>query len=273
MGSMRVRALALAAGLVAAALCLDGAANAQTDASVLAASADTDATDALMLSHQPEFRPLIDMPRDQGFVAQLLLMRAHLRVGLALYEAGDMHAGAAHCSHPLAELYDDLALQLDDRGLPPFDGDLRALVEDFRAGASHETIRAATDKANASIDASIAAVDGGQRQSPGFVIAVAAALLQAAQQDYRNSLGDREISSVIEYQDSWAFFEEARFFVTAARPVLAARNAAALADLDAQLDSLAAVWPSMQPPKQAIAAPGTIERILARIAQLQGSFS
>lgn len=270
---MRIRGLSLAAGLIAAAICSVGVARAQTDASVPAAAADTDPADSLMLSHQPEFRPLIDMPRDQGFIAQLLLMRAHLRVGLALYEAGDMHAGAAHCSHPIAELYDDLALQLDDRGLPPFDIELRTLADDFRADPSHETILAAANKANASIDRSIAAVDVGQRQSPGFVIAVAAALLEAAQQDYRNSLGDGNISSVIEYQDSWAFFEQARSFVAAARPVLAARNAAALADLDAQFDSLAAVWPSMQPPMQGIAAPATIERILVRIAQLQRSFS
>jgi hypothetical protein len=86
-----------------------------------------DGADPSLPQHQLEFRPLIDMPRDEGFVTELLLMRAHLLVGMALYQAGVQDQAVAHCSHPIEELYDDLALQLDDRGLPPFGGDLRAL--------------------------------------------------------------------------------------------------------------------------------------------------
>jgi hypothetical protein len=245
---------------------------AQPQTTQSSAAPGSDAADSLMLSHRPEFRPLMDLPSDQGFVVQLLLMRAHLRVGLALYEGGDTQSGISHCAHPLAELYDDLAMQLDDRGLPPFDAELRAVVDGLTAGGSPETIRAAVAKANAAVDASIGAVSAAERQQPDFVFAVVVALLKAAQQDYLNSLVDGRIGNVIEYQDSWAFFREARGLVAEARPTLASRNAAALADLETAVDGLAAVWPSMQPTNQATGNDDSIERTLDRVGRLRDKF-
>lgn len=251
------------------------AAQAQVDQLQTAPSSsasDTDAADSLMLSHRPEFRPLMDLPGDQGFVAQLLLMRAHLRVGLALYDGGDPASGMTHCAHPLAELYDDLAMQLDDRGLPAFDADLRAVVDGLAGGRSRETVLTAAARANASLDAAIHAVSASERQQPDFVVAVAVALLKAAQQDYLNSLVDGRIDNVIEYQDSWAFFSEARALVAEARPTLASKNAAALAELEADLDELVAVWPSLQPANHSAANVDSIERTLDHVDGLRGKF-
>lgn len=236
------------------------------------AASGNDTTDSLAFSHQPEFRPLMDLPSDQGFVVQLLLMRAHLRVGLALFEAGDLDSGMMHCAHPLAELYDDLAMQLDDRGLPAFDAELRAVIDGLVPGGSPETIRAAVVRANAALDASINAIDAAERQRPDFIFAVAVGLLKAAAQDYLNSLVDGRFENVIEYHDSWAFFYEARALVADARPTLASRNAAALADLEADLDRLVAVWPSMQPPKHSTADIDSIERTLDHVSALHGKF-
>src|SRR5215475_6414673 len=248
------------------------AAQAANASSQLAAASDDAAGDSAMPQHQVEFRPLLDMPRDEGFVTELLLMRAHLGVGMALYGLNVQDQAAAHCSHPLEELYDDLALQLDDRGLPPFGGDLRALTDRLHAHASSADVTAAADKAMADINGAIDTIDLARRRTPGFVVAIAAGLLKAAQEDYESSLTGGKVTSPVEYEDSWAFFGEARDLLGKAGAYLAAKDSAALADLNDQIEDLARLWPSMQPPQQVFADASYIGPILGRIESLRQRF-
>ena len=230
------------------------------------------AVDPSLPEHQMEFRPLIDMPRDEGFVTELLLMRAHLTVGMALYGSGVQDQAIAHCSHPLEELYDDLALQLDDRGLPPFGSDLRALTDRLHAQASPAEVNAAADKAKAAINAAIEAVDLGRRDAPDFVVTVATGLIKAAQQDYQSSLTGGRVTSPVEYEDSWAFFQEARALLAGSKAQLAAKNGVALDDLSTQIGKLAALWPTMLPPPQIFADASYIGPILGHIESLRQRF-
>src|SRR5262249_30210725 len=246
--------------------------SAQSAASDPQQSADASTADPSLPEHQLAFRPLIDMPRDEGFVTELLLMRAHLTVGMALYGSGVQDQALAHCSHPLEELYDDLALQLDDRGLPPFGSDLRALTDRLHAQASPAEVNAAADKAKAAINAAIDAVDSARREAPDFVVTVATGLIKAAQQDYQSSLTGGTVTSPIEYEDSWAFFQEAHALLASSTAQLAAKNGAALDDLSAQIDKLASLWPTMQPPPQIFADAGYIGPILGHIESLRQRF-
>lgn len=231
----------------------------------------TDQGDPSISEHQIEFRPLLDMPADQGFVTQLLLMRGHLNACMELHEAGVPGQAAAHCSHPIDELYGDLGLQLDERGLPGFAGQLNAVVEALRSNRPEAEFLAAADGAAAAIDGSIAAIDPAVRSAPGFTIAIVTGLLRTAQSDYQASLVDGRIANIVEYQDSRAFLEQARRLVDDARELLAARDAAAFSSLQEELDGLSRLLP-MQPPPDTKTGADRVAAIVDRVDAMQTSF-
>jgi hypothetical protein len=228
-----------------------------------------DTADPAVSQHQPDFRPLIDMPPDEGFVTQLLLMRAHLWAGLALYDAGVNDQAVAHCSHPLEELYDDLAPQLDDRGLAPFGDELHQVVDALRRNKPQTEVVAAFGKAAKTIDKKIASVDGTVRNAPRFVAAVATGLLQVAASEYGASLTDGKVANIIDYQGSRAFLEQARLLVAGA---LAARNGDAFAEIQKQLDDLDRMVPPQPPADAAVVKLEQVAAAVDRVSSLQSSF-
>jgi len=236
------------------------------------AAASIETVDPSLNRHQQELQPLMDLPPDEGFVTQLLMMRGHLRVGRALYEAGHRDIGAEHCSHPLKELYDDLAIQLADRDLPQFRAGLQALVEAAQQGLPAGDVAAAFDGAEAAIDATIDHIGSSKRMSAGFVARVAAGLVRVAQQEYEVSLADGQIRNEVEYQDSWAFYHEARTLIAGASEALAASDAAALAELNAQFEALALLWSSPDPAQQPVIDLALAIRTADRVDQLQQEF-
>jgi len=258
--------------LAAAALSASAVLPARADQSQGATAAIGGTADPSVPLHQPELRSLLDMPADESFVTQLLLMRGHLRAARALCEAGNQALGAEHGSHPLNELYDDLALQLEVRGLPPFQAELQALDDGIRQGGPASGIAGLFDRANSAIDAMIGSVDGSKRASAGFAARVAAGLLRTAQQEYEVSLADGRIENIVEYQDSWAFYHEARAVVAAAETALAARDAAALADMSAQFQVLAPLWSSFDPAEQPVVDLALAARAADRVDELRQRF-
>lgn len=234
-------------------------------------AAGFDQIDPSISEHQPELSPLMDMPPDQGFVTQLLLMQGHLDACRTLFDAGIRNQAFAHCVHPLDELYDDLALQLDDRGLPGFGAELRAVVEVLRANDSPAEFAAAAGRATAAIDAALVGVDESARNAPDFVVAVVTGLLRAAERDYQASLADGQVANVIEYQDSRAFLGRARRLVEAGRASLEAKDATAFAELQKQIDDLGRLLP-LQPPTAAAIGPDQVVAIVDRVSALQTHF-
>ena len=55
---------------------------------------------------------------------KLLLLEGHLGIAQALVAAGEVQLALPHYGHPVRELYDDIAPELQRRGLPGFDGAL-----------------------------------------------------------------------------------------------------------------------------------------------------
>lgn len=236
-----------------------------------AAAEVTGLADPSISEHQLEFRPLLDMPADEGFVTQLLLMRSHLNACMELHEIGAPDQAAAHCSHPLDELYGDLSLQLDERGLPGFAAQLNAVVESLRSNRPETEFLASADGAAAAIDSAIAAIDPTVRSAPGFAIGVVTGLLRAAASDYEASLVDGRVANLVEYQDSRAFLEQARRLVEDAREPLEARDAAAFAGLEQELDGLTRLLP-LEPSTDAASGTEQVAAIIDRVDALQTSF-
>lgn len=235
------------------------------------ARADQTTVDPSVSEHQVEFRPLLDMPADQGFVTQLLLMRGHLNACMELQEVGVPDEAAAHCSHPIDELYGDLSLQLDERGLPGFAAQLNSVVDALRSNRTEAEFLAAADAAAAAIDGAIAALEPGARSAPDFTLGVVTGLLRATESDYEASLADGRVANLIEYQDSRAFLEEARRLVDDARQPLESRDAEAFSGLQQELDRLTELLP-LEPPTDGAVGSAQVAAIIDRVDALQTSF-
>jgi hypothetical protein len=76
---------------------------------------------------------------DVAYLAQLGLMRGHLYVGMALYDAGQREAAVTHMKHPESELYQELMPGLQRRGAGEFADSLQALAIAVESGQTRSS--------------------------------------------------------------------------------------------------------------------------------------
>jgi hypothetical protein len=142
--------------------------------------------------------------------AALAQMRGHHNASLQLHEAGDTNGAMAHASHPAAEILESIRSDLDAAGAPT--DELAAALQAVQATAEGDDSaahQAAIVAATAVIDQAEAAVAGDHLESPAYIGSVIASVLQTAGHEYEEAVTDGAIDLLIEYQDAWAFTQEA----------------------------------------------------------------
>lgn len=210
-----------------------------------------------------------DLGTDEFYAFALLIMRGHLRIGHELAEQGHWEAAYPHFLHPIPEGYDPIEKDLERRGVPPFEDDLKALAQTVLkhdAKAMETDYRAVLGK----IDAAAARVDAGKRASPAYVATVATRLMRKAAAEYAESIEHGRITEAHEYQDARGFLLETGDYLKAHAPALRAADAEGLRTLEASLAEALRAMPTAVPPRTALVEPGIVSAAVSR-AELAAS--
>lgn len=189
----------------------------------------------------------IDAPPDEAFQLRLLLIKGHLKVGRELVEQNRWNDALPHFLHPAEEIYKSLVPALAERKIAPFDRDLEALAALVKAKKGAAEVIRAQEALLAKLAAAAGSIAPATRQSPAFTLSVAARLLDAAADEYKEALENGRIANPVEYQDSRGFVWTAEEFVFGMTPTLKAKDAEAYAALEAGFAALKRAWPSAVP--------------------------
>jgi hypothetical protein len=201
---------------------------------------------------------------DAAYLAQVGLMRGHLWVGHQLYLAGLVEMAATHMKHPQAEIYSTLIDAFTGRDVPGFAEELTALADAVTGKEPEAAVQSAYDQLSAAI--AVNERDGADTRSPAVIAATMVALLRTAGEEYAIGIVDEQVANVHEYQDALGFTQVARQW--AASPAFAAtpEAVAAAASLQAQLDALLPLWPTLAPEGP---VPFSAERIYGAAARME----
>jgi len=143
---------------------------------------------------------------DAEFLTDLAYVEGHLRVGVALYEAGAAHMAKTHMKHPEDEIYADLRPQLESHGAEQFDGELAELAEAVEGGASVEAAKEAFAEVEHEIAEARERVGGGEAARLKAVVLI----VREAAAEYNEGVKDGKVVEMHEYQDAWGFVQAAR---------------------------------------------------------------
>jgi hypothetical protein len=208
--------------------------------------------------------------QDADFGRFIALIRGHLLTGDELVAQGKWDAARPHFSFPTEEIYGVIREQVRSNKVPPFDGDLRALVRTVKDRNAKQF-----PKARAKVEAALAAADAGlkarQANWPGFVVGEAMAVLKTAPDEYDDAIGTgRNLGRIVRpigYQTARGFILQADRMFESVAADFATNNAAALAEIRAGFAQLRQALPSVIAPKQpSIEYPAMLE-IVTKIGQ------
>ncbi len=193
---------------------------------------------------------------------KLLLLQGHLGIAQALQAAGEARLALPHYGHPVRELYDDIAPELERRGLPGFDGALIRL-EALAAGSPGSAAFAAQHEAVQTAVAGLrATVPGALLEDRGFMLGVLSEVAAVATEEYGQALEGGAITKPVEYHDSRGYLMQ----VDGELKRLEARGAG-LAPVRAALADMQAVVPTLLPPARPLAGPAEYKALAARFKQ------
>ncbi len=184
---------------------------------------------------------------DLAYLTHLGLMRGHLFVGNALYQAGHVEHAKTHMKHPESELYGDIEPAFATRGGEGFASQLEALAN---AVEGEQGDRAVAD-AYAAVTNAIANHEGLVAEANASAVAklkLVAALLRVAGEEYGIAVVDGKMENAHEYQDAYGFTQIAKAIVGGA----ANNDATAATALDKVAGILAGLdgmWPTLIPPE------------------------
>lgn len=201
---------------------------------------------------------------DAAYLAQIGLMRGHLWVGHQLYLAGRADMAATHMKHPQAEIYSTLIDAFAARAVPGFADELSVLADAVLDNAAEDQVQAAYDRLGAAITA--CERDGADTQSAPVIAATMVALLRTAGEEYAIGIVDEQVANVHEYQDALGFTQVARQWAGSPAFSGTPESVAAAASLQAQLDALLPLWPTLAPEGR---VPFSAERIYGAAARME----
>lgn len=194
---------------------------------------------------------------------ELLKIKGHLGVARTLLQLGDPGAGQ-HLGRPIAEIFDGIAPELDDRNAPLS----RDTLTQLEAAAD-----AAPEAALATIDAAVSAVDGSFAQlgplAPEAALATAEALLREAVVLYTASVSDNEVVDNRAYRTGRGYVVQAEALVRHSSGIKGRPGHDALL---AAVVLIRQAWPGIRPPPivfdpQSVA--GRLEEAVAAMDRLR----
>ncbi|WP_201833450.1 hypothetical protein [Microvirga zambiensis] len=179
------------------------------------------------------------------------MIRGHLLVGAELIEAGRWPDALPHFLHPEEEIYASIRDQLKSYNVAPFQVALKALSQTVKAKNKDAYVRA-----RAALDERLAAAEtavrGTEANGPYFVYETALEVLQQAADEYEEAIEKGRIANVVEYQDARGFVLEADRLLSTIMPAIAAKSADTAKTVQASLNDLKSIFPSVIPPKQPV---------------------
>jgi hypothetical protein len=188
-----------------------------------------------------------------GFGEALAQIRGHHLVSLELYEAGDAKGAAVHAGHPIAELLDSVRSELEEHD-PAVGQDLAGALE---AGASAIAqgkpageVTAAFEDAAAATDGALNAVVGDQSENASYKGSVIAALLATSAHEYEEAVGENGVRLLAEFQDGYAFVQEAQRLYEEIAPDVEAASTEEADEIEEAFETLEDALPSPKPPAQ-----------------------
>jgi hypothetical protein len=191
------------------------------------------------------------------------MIRGHLLVGGELIESGRWADALPHFLHPEEEIYASIRDDLKTFSIAPFQIALKALSQSVKAKNKEAYLRA-----RAALDERLAAaetaVKAKEENGTYFVLETALEVLQQAADEYAEAVEKGRIANVVEYQDARGFVMEVDRLVGTIMPAATAKNADAAKAVQASLNDLKAVFPSVTPPKQAVKDSGDFLSTIAR---------
>ena len=141
---------------------------------------------------------------DNGYPLRLSLMAAHLRVGEAVYAAGDREAALAHVPNPHHVFFEDLELEMAGSGDAGFADELARTMDLMAAGVPAAEIAPGFEKMQARLREAAA------RTPPLARLEIATDLLRTAADKYGSAVKCGVLEDLPEYQDALGFAQAAR---------------------------------------------------------------
>lgn len=183
-------------------------------------------------------------------VTALAQMQAHLQASLANWEAGDYEMASIHAGHPVEELWELVADELEEQDAA---APLKEALEAYEAlaGEAGDAAQAkgAYEKALTAAQQAIEALVGTEvLEEPAFRAAVVAELLEGVEEEYGEAIEEGRIIELEEYQDAWGFLQVAQsLYEPIADEVKAAEDEAA-EEIEEEFEVLTEALPAIHPP-------------------------
>ncbi len=208
----------------------------------------------------------VDLTKDDAaYLGQLGLVRGHLWVGVQLYKAGHKDMALTHMKHPGDELYAGLEPAFDARDEQGFADALSALAEAVERGQSVEVV----EQRHAELEAGIADAENLQNVSLKIALGSIERMVRTAAEEYAIGVRSGEIVNAHEYQDAYGFVEAAKSRLARLTNSQRQESNEAVAEVEAQLNSLSSLWPALVPDGNVEGEASTLYGAAARI-QLAG---
>lgn len=188
-------------------------------------------------------------------VAALAQMEGHLRASLANWEVGDYEMAAAHAGHPVEELWEVVADELEEHGVAaPLKEALEAYASLAGEAGDPAQVKGAHEKAVSAVRQAMQALVGAEVWSaPRFRAAVVAELLEGVEEEYGEAVEGGAIAELEEYQDAWSFLQVAQSLYRPIADEVKGVEAEAAEEIEAEFEALAKAFPAVQPPATPVA--------------------
>lgn len=199
---------------------------------------------------------------DVAYLAQLGLMRGHLHVGMALYDAGEGAEAATHMKHPESELYLELVPGLQRRGAGEFADSLQALAVAVETGLPGTEV----DSRYRALERDIAMAEAVLGElSPTQMAAVMRTMLEHVAEEYEMAVSATgRMQNEHEYQDSLGFVHVINTYAAMLAEMSADANR--IQGLKTQLAFLDSVFTDLVPARNAtLTLPATTEQIVNQL--------
>lgn len=193
-----------------------------------------------------------------GFGEALAQIRGHHDAATQLYDGGDTDLALVHAGHPIDEILASVSSELQEHA-PEIGSELEASLQQVRTlieeGAGKADVAAATEAtAELTFDAQEAVV-GEATATSAYTGSVIAALLGTAAHEYEEAVaGGQGISLLEEYQDGFAFLDEAKDLYAEVVDEVEAASKEEAAEIQEAFDELDAAFPELESPAEPVPA-------------------
>lgn len=206
-----------------------------------------------------------DEVADVEYMTALGLMKGHMMVAKELMDLGSYDEAEQHISHPVEELYADVAESLPEKGVEDFDATLIELQDLFKVAPEDPAVLELYEESQEAIDGAIAALPEESLKSPKFVLAAIGSMLATADEEYGAGIADGVVVEFVEYQDSRGFVFYAEEMLETVSEQLADESPQTLATVTDAMTELKTAWPEVTPPEELVKTPEEVSELVETI--------